>query len=341
MVSRPWSSTSRTSRAVSSGSSAWRPASTMAQAVACAASAAAAGSVPASKVSRACGPNSAGRRGCGAGVRSPGHSRTGARRGPPSGCSAPPDPGRTTYAVRRDRHHIDNAVARTTSSRSSRRPSSRDPQRVALRPPGRRGLARRQRQGVPGRRHRPRQGLRGRRRGRRRPGRDHVQDALRVDAVRLRAVVHRGDPGADLRDLLGRPGRVDPGRRAGGGLRRRDQGAQLAAVGGARPRARASSTSGRSSKSDERARPGRSWSTAGREVSDEELAHPAVGAVPQRDRHADLHLRHHRAPQGLHAHPRQLHRRVLQRARPRCPSCSSGRTPPRCCSCRWRTCSAG
>ncbi len=42
---------------------------------------------------------------------------------------------------------------------------------------------------------------------------------------------------------------------------------------------------------------------------------PADGGRARRPRHADLHLRHHRPAQGLHAHPRQLHVRARRRRR--------------------------
>ena len=89
----------------------------------------------------------------------------------------------------------------------------------------RRRLAGRYRRAVQGRgaRARPRAD-RGRRRGRR-PGGDHVAHALRVDAARLRALERRRGRRADLRDLLGRPGRVDPVRLGRPRRHRRDRGA--------------------------------------------------------------------------------------------------------------------
>ena len=50
---------------------------------------------------------------------------------------------------------------------------------------------------------------------------------------------------------------------------------------------------------------------------------------------------HDRPPQGLHAHPRQLHGRARRRCRAAGASCSRPRTPRRSCSCRWLTCSRG
>ena len=58
--------------------------------------------------------------------------------------------------------------------------------------------------------------------GRRR--RHHEPHPLRVDRRRLRAVVGGRGAGADLRDVLGRPGAVDPRRLRRGGRRRRDRG---------------------------------------------------------------------------------------------------------------------
>ena len=56
-------------------------------------------------------------------------------------------------------------------------------------------------------------------------------------------------------------------------------------------------------------------------------------------RDAGLHLRHDRPAEGLHADPRQLHVRARRRDRRALGSCSRTTTPPRCCSCRWPTCS--
>ena len=82
-------------------------------------------------------------------------------------------------------------------------------------------------------------------------------------------------------------------------------------------------------------------SRLGADISDDELEKRRTTATPARPGHADLHLRHHRPPQGLHAHPRQLHVRARRR-RPRAARALRGTTTPRpCCSCRWPTSSPG
>ena len=65
-------------------------------------------------------------------------------------------------------------------------------------------------------------------------------------------------------------------------------------------------------------------------------------ARPRRPGHADLHLRHDRAAQGLHAHPRQLHVRARRRRRGARRAVRPATTAPRpCCSCRSPTSSPG
>ena len=76
-------------------------------------------------------------------------------------------------------------------------------------------------------RRRRRRARQGPHRGRHRPGRrrrHHEPHPLRVDGRRLRAVVGRCRAGADLRDVLARPGRVDPRRLGRRRRHRRDRG---------------------------------------------------------------------------------------------------------------------
>ena len=61
----------------------------------------------------------------------------------------------------------------------------------------------------------------------------------------------------------------------------------------------------------------------GADIADDELEKRRTTATPARPRHADLHLRHDRPAQGLHAHARQLHVRARRRRR------RAGRAVPR------------
>ena len=84
----------------------------------------------------------------------------------------------------------------------------------------------------------------------------------------------------------------------------------------------------------------------GADVTDERARGASYDGGAGRPRHADLHLRHDRAAQGLHAHPRQLHVRARPSPSTSSTSCSprpasTARAPRRCCSCRWPTSSRG
>ena len=79
----------------------------------------------------------------------------------------------------------------------------------------------------------------------------------------------------------------------------------------------------------------------GGDISDEELEKRRTRGDPARPGDADLHLRHDRAAQGLHAHPRQLHVRARRGRRRAGPALRRPRARPRCSSCRWPTSSRG
>ena len=163
-----------------------------------------------------------------------------------------------------------------------------------------------------------------------------VAHPLRVDAGRLRHLVRRRRHRPDLRDQLGRAGRS----------------------GSCRTPApwpwcsRATSTSPCSTRSPtgcpgvrhrcvidhgdlDRARAARA---PGSPTTTSRQRRTSVSA--RRPRHDHLHLRHHRAAQGLRAHPRQLHLRGGEHRGGDARGVRRPRVPRRCCSCRWRTCSA-
>ena len=168
-----------------------------------------------------------------------------------------------------------------------------------------------------------------------------VQDPVRVDAVRLRDLVRRRRHGADLRDVLGRAGAVDPQRLRRGRLPRRDA-----------DHARRSSRRSAASLRDlehvwviddgavdelDRGRRGRRRRGA---------RDPAYDGEAERPRHDHLHVRHDRPAQGLRAHPRQLPLRGGQRHQRQGLRRDAGRglrtrAPRRCSSCRWPTSSPG
>ena len=171
--------------------------------------------------------------------------------------------------------------------------------------PGRRGLARRHRGPVPRRGARSRQGA-GRSRGRTgRPGRPHLADPLRVDAVRLRDLVRRCASAS--RSTRPRPPSSSAGScatpapapwwpRAPSHLSR------IAEV-------RADLHELRPRLVDRRQRRRRAHPPRRRHLRCRArvAAHHRDAARPGHDH---LHLGHHRPPQGLHAHPRQLHDRA-------------------------------
>ena len=148
------------------------------------------------------------------------------------------------------------------------------------------------------------------RRGRR-PGRPDLQDPLRVDAGRLRDLVRRRGDRADLRDLVGRADRLDP----------RATPARRAVV-AERPDAPRARSPRSAASLDEL---NHVWSLDDNAIDVADPARrrhlrrrargPAYDGDAARPRDADLHLRHHRPPQGLHAHPRQLHVRARRRRR--------------------------
>ena len=190
---------------------------------------------------------------------------------------------------------------------------------------------------LPRRGRRPRQGPDRRRCRARRPGRPDGPDPLRVDAARLRDLVRR-------RRSPCRSTRPPPPSRSRGSCR--DSGAVAVVVetprtpravdGGPRPAARAARTSGRST-------PARStgWPRRARTSATTSSSSGAAGAGRRHRRDHHLHLGHHRPPQGLRAHPRQLPRRV--RATPSTTLRTAVRAggARRCCSCRSPTSSRG
>ena len=162
-----------------------------------------------------------------------------------------------------------------------------------------------------------------------------LADPLRVDPARLRDLVRRRGHRADLRDLLRRAGRLDPR-----GLRRR---AVVAEPPPRRP-GRGGPPSGLPAG---RATSGRSTTARSTTCRARGDVGPTTSSTSARGRSTRLDLATliytsgtTGAAQGLHAHPRQLHRRVGNGGRGRSTT-SSTRTPRRCCSCRWRTCSRG
>ena len=173
--------------------------------------------------------------------------------------------------------------------------------------------AERSRQPV-GRRHRcrvPRRGERGRQgpdRGRhraRRPGRPDLQDPLRVDPGRLRDLVRRSGHGPDLRDLLGRAGRLDPQR-----LRAPARSSpRRPSTSPASPRSRGDLDEPQPRLVDHRQRDRHPHPARRRHLGRRAREAP-YARDPAGPRDPDLHLRHHRAAQGLHAHARQLHVRA-------------------------------
>ena len=188
-----------------------------------------------------------------------------------------------------------------------RTPARRAPDAVALPPAGRRRLGRTSpRPRSPPRSSRWPAGW-SRPGSARRPGRADVAHPLRVDAARLRDPRRRRGHRADLRDLVGRAGRVDPVRLRGEGRGRRGDRpstrATVDAVPTSCPRcARLADRGRRLARCGGGAR--RRAGALGADADDE--VHDAPGAVRRRrPRHAHLHLRHHRPPQGLRADPPQ------------------------------------
>ena len=172
-------------------------------------------------------------------------------------------------------------------------------------PPGRRvgGVARRDRRPVPRRGARGGQGAGGRRGPTGRPGRAHLADPLRVDAVRLRHLVRRWRRGPDLRDLVRRAARVDPARLRR--VRRSRRGSlppEPHRRGPRRPPGAAPRLVDRRQRRRRADPPRRRHLRCGARVA----AHHRDAARPGHDH---LHLGNHRPSQGLHAHARQLHDR--------------------------------
>ena len=172
-------------------------------------------------------------------------------------------------------------------------------------------MAGRHRHRLPRRGARRRQGPDRLRRRARRPGRPDVPHPLRVDAAGLRHLERRRDHRPGVRDQFGRADPVDPrrlGRRRPAWWRptRTPPPSSPSATG-----CPAWCTSGRSSgaPSHELRAAGDARSPTARSTS---AARVAERRLPG---HHRLHLRHHRPPQGLRAHPPQLLRRVRQRRR--------------------------
>ena len=188
------------------------------------------------------------------------------------------------------------------------------PRRRLVQPPGRRRVDRRDGGAVPRAGPRGGQGPRRGRHRRGRPRRADLEDPLRVDAARLRDLVRRRGDGARLRDLVGRAGRVDPLRLRGHGGRRRDRRARGPGRGDARQPARAQARlAARGGRRRRAGRPRRGCLRRRRGAASYR-AHPGL------PRHADLHLGYDGPPQGLHAHPRQLHVRARRRGRGAAPA---------------------
>ena len=135
-----------------------------------------------------------------------------------------------------------------------------------------------------------------------------VEDPLRVDADRLRDLVRRRRDGADLRDVLGRAGPVDPQRLG----------------------ARSPASSRRPTTSPSSTRSAATWATldhvwvidagavdeltaAGRGDRRRRARDPAHDGGAERPGDDHLHLGHHGTAEGLRAHPRQLPLRGGQR----------------------------
>ena len=172
----------------------------------------------------------------------------------------------------------------------------------------------------------------------RRPGRPDEPHPLRVDADRLRDLVRRRGHGADLRDLRRRAGRSGSWPTPARSPCVVETAAHAAMV-EPRPRPR-------------RRRCSHVWQIEAGAV-DELTAlgagdrrrrgrrAPDRGRRPDDRRHDHLHLRHHRPPQGLHAHPPQLRTPTSANAVPVLDDLFDAAAPARCCSCRWRTSSPG
>ena len=173
---------------------------------------------------------------------------------------------------------------------------------------------------VPRRGARRRQGPDRRRHRGRRPGRPDLPDPLRVDAARLRDLVRRRGHRAGLRDLVGRAGRAGssatPAPRAVV-AETADHVARVTEVRG-RPRPSCNHVWSIDRQRGRRPDPARAATSPTSELEQRRTA-----ATPLRPGHADLHLRHHRPAQGLHAHPRQLHVRARRGRRRAATSCSS------------------
>ena len=144
-----------------------------------------------------------------------------------------------------------------------------------------------------------------------RPRRPHEQDPLRVDAGRLRHLDRRGGHGADLRDLVGRAGQLDPER-----LRLRSpSSSRHPRTRGRWPRCATAcpgcATSGRSTPAA-----WTSWPPPGPTPPTPSSTSAGARGPARRHRDDHLHLGHDRPAEGLRADPRQLHgaRREHRRA---------------------------
>ncbi|MGX1155389.1 hypothetical protein RKD39_002967 [Streptomyces albogriseolus] len=209
---------------------------------------------------------------------------------------------------------VRTAVRTAGAARIPRRPAVREreprPRRRRPQPEDRgRFLARRHRGAVRRRGPRRREGTRRRGPGAGRPRRDHGPHRLRVDAPRLRRLGRRTRHRPRLSHLVPLPGPLDPpGLRCRRPDHRDRRPGRRHRPGTAAP-ARPAACVGHGEGARRRSRGRRGPHTRPRDRG-------APGhARPRHPRHPRVHLRHHRPPQGLRPHPRQLLRRGGQRHR--------------------------
>ena len=142
-----------------------------------------------------------------------------------------------------------------------------------------------------------------------RPARlDPLRHPARVDDRRSRQLLRRDGRRADLPHQFTRGMRIRaaPFRGAGGLLRGRNTGREDRPDQGPVPGPQARDRLLRRDPGD--AQHGRSSRTSEHDIPDEELHAPDRGGQPARHGEPRLHLGHDRTPEGLHAHPPQLHR---------------------------------
>ena len=133
-----------------------------------------------------------------------------------------------------------------------------------------------------------------------RPGRDLRGNELRVDGVRLRHLDRRRRHRADLRDVVRRPGRVDPARL------RRASGCSSRPLPSPTPSASVRRQPDRPPAGvDLRLPTSTTLAASGRGIDAVGGRDPAHLADERRAGHDHLHVRHDRTPQGLRDHARQ------------------------------------